>query len=60
MKTLEQEYIVTNPFNEKMAIKALTAQLSSTIFKELINGEKYGLRLTFTIEVIEEKLTPND
>lgn len=50
---LKQEYIVTSPFNEKMAIEALQAQLSSIIFKELIDGEKQGVRLAFTVYVIE-------
>jgi len=32
MKVLKQEYTVTNLFNKKMVIEALTKQLSSTIF----------------------------
>lgn len=55
MKILKQEYIVTNPFDEEMAILALTRQLSSTIFKELIQKEKDAVKLTFTLEIIETK-----
>lgn len=40
MKVLKQEYIVTNPFDEKMAIESLSKQLSSKIFKDLIQNEK--------------------
>ena len=36
-----------------MAIEALQKQLSSTIFKELINNEKEAVKLTFLIEVID-------
>ena len=54
MKILKQEYTVTNPFDEKMAIEALTKQLSSTIFKELINNEKAGIKLTFSLEILDE------
>lgn len=50
---LKQEYLVTNPFDEKMAIEALKAQLSSLIFKELINGEKDALKIAFTISVTD-------
>jgi len=53
MKILKQEYTITNPFDEKMAIQALQKQLSSTIFKELINNEKEAVKLTFLIEVID-------
>ena len=53
---LKQEYRITNPFNVEMAIKALQSQLSDTVFKELINNEKEEIKLTFTIEVIEEVL----
>jgi len=53
LEILRQEYLVSNPFDEKMAIEALKAQLSSLIFKELIDGEKKALKITFTIEVEE-------
>jgi len=54
MTILKQEYIVTNPFDEKMAIEALEKQLSSTIFKELINNEKEAVKVTFSIEILEK------
>ena len=54
MNILKQEYTIKNPFDEKMAIKALQAQLSSTIFKELINNEKDAIKLTFLIEVADD------
>lgn len=47
---LVQEHIITNPFNEKMMIAAFHAELSSAIFKELIQSEKDGLKVTLTIE----------
>ena len=61
MKILKQEYIATNPFNEQMVLNSLQSQLASLIFKELINGEKEGIRLTFTLEVIEpdDTVEPN-
>ena len=55
MNILKQEYIVTNAFNEQMAIEALKAQLSSTIFKELIQNENDAIKLTFSMEIIESK-----
>ncbi len=54
MKILKQEYIVTNPFDEKMAIEALAKQLSSKIFTDLIQNEKAGIKLTFLLETIDE------
>lgn len=54
MKILKQEYTVSNSFDEKMAIEALTKQLSSTIFSELINNEKAGIKLTFSLEILDE------
>lgn len=51
---LKQEYTITNSFDESMAIKALQQQLSSTIFKELINNEKDAVKVTFLIEVVDE------
>ena len=51
---LKQTYEVTSPFNEQMAIKSLQEQLSSLIFEKLINEEKYGLKLTFTVELLSE------
>jgi hypothetical protein len=53
MNILKQEYTITNPFDEKMCIEALQKQLSSTIFKELINNEKESIKVTFLIEVSE-------
>ena len=53
-KILKQEYIITNQFDENMAILALTKQLSDTIFKELINNEKAAIKLTFSIEIQDE------
>lgn len=55
MRILKQEYTITNPFDEEMAITALTKQLSSTIFTELIQNEKDAVKLTFTLEIIEDK-----
>jgi len=55
MNILKQEYIVTNPFNEDLAIESLKKQLSSTIFRELINNEKEAIKLTFLIEVLEKE-----
>ena len=54
MKILKQEYTVTNPFDEKMAIEALAKQLSSKIFTDLIQNEKAGIKLTFLLETIDE------
>jgi hypothetical protein len=51
---LKQEYFVTNPFDENMALEALKSQLSSVIFKELINNEKEAIIVTFTISVVGE------
>jgi hypothetical protein len=50
---LKQEYKITNQFDEQMAIESLKSQLSSAIFKELINNEKQSITLTFTLDVIE-------
>lgn len=55
-KILKQEYIVTNPFNEDMCLESLTRQLKSRIFRDLIQNEKYGIRLTFTLETIDKDL----
>lgn len=52
-RIVKQEYIVTNPFDEKLAIEALYAQLRSQIFSDLINGEKAGIKLVFTLETVE-------
>ena len=52
-RIVNQEYIVTNPFDEKLAIEALHAQLKSQIFSDLINGQKAGIKLVFTLETIE-------
>lgn len=54
-RIFEQVNIVTNPFNEKMMLESFKSQLSSTIFKEVINDEKYGLKVTFTVDVIESE-----
>jgi hypothetical protein len=53
MKILKQEYTITNPFDESMAIEALSKQLSSMIFQNLIRNEKDAIKLTFTLEVVE-------
>jgi hypothetical protein len=53
-RVVNQEFIVTSPLNEKLSLLALQAELGSAIFKELINSEKYGLRLRFTVDVIEK------
>ena len=58
MNLLKQEYTITNPFNEKMAIEALQKQLSSIIFKELINNEKGAIKLIFLIEMDDNKRCP--
>ena len=58
MNILKQEYTITNPFNEKMAIEALQKQLSSIIFKELINNEKGAIKLIFLIEMDDNKRCP--
>ena len=55
MKILKQEYTITSPFDEKMAMEALQKQLSSVIFKELINNEKEAIKLTFLMEIIDGK-----
>ena len=54
MKIVHQEYIVTSPWDEKLALEALKAQLSSKIFDDLINQEKAGIKLTFLLETIDE------
>jgi hypothetical protein len=51
---LKQEYEITSSFNEQMAIESLKEQLGSLIFSKLINEEKYGLKLTFTVELLPE------
>jgi len=53
-KILEQKYEVRNGFDDKQCITAIESQLSSKIFKELINGEKDSLTLKFEIYVNEE------
>lgn len=55
---LKQEYIVTSSFDEDMAISALVSQLKSRIFKDLIKREKFGIKLTFTLETIDSEPTP--
>lgn len=52
-KILKQQYDITNPFDEQMAILALKEQVSSTVFKELIQKEKEKITITFLIEVSE-------
>lgn len=62
MKTtqiLKQSYSVANGFDESLCINSLKSQLSDKIFKELINGEKHSLTLTFTIDVNEDD-TPEE
>lgn len=54
MNLVKQEYIVTSPYNEKMMLDALKAQVSSQIFRDLINGEKAGIKVTFLVETVEE------
>jgi hypothetical protein len=54
MKILKQEYEITSPFDETMTIEALKAQLSSTIFRELIQKEKAAIKLIFTMEIIDK------
>ena len=54
MNLVKQEYIVTSPANEKLMLAALKSQVSSQIFRDLINGEKAGLKVTFLVETIEE------
>lgn len=55
MEILNQTHIVTSPFNEKLFITALKAELSDVIFKELINKEKEAIKLTITMEIIESE-----
>jgi hypothetical protein len=47
-----QESIITSKFNETLLLDGLKSQLSSHIFRELIDGEKYGLKVTITFDVI--------
>ena len=54
-RILKQEYIITSPFDEKMAIEGISSQLSSQIFDDLIQNEKFGIKLTFTLETIDEE-----
>lgn len=49
----KQENIVTSPFNQEMMLEGFKKQLSSDVLNELIIGEKYGLRITLTIDLIE-------
>lgn len=58
-KLIQQEYVVTSPLNKELMLEAFHAQLSSTIFRELINNEKPGLKVTFTVEEIEAPDTLN-
>ena len=53
MRIFRQEYLITSPFDEKMAFEGLRSQLSSRIFWELVNEEKGGIKLVFTLEVLE-------
>ncbi len=54
MNLVKQEYIVTSPYNEELMLEALQRQVSSQIFRDLINGEKAGIKVTFLVETIEE------
>jgi hypothetical protein len=36
-------------------LESFKSQLSSAIFKELINGEKYGVKVTFSVDLIESE-----
>jgi len=60
MNILKQEYIITSPFSEKLALEGLRAQLASVIFDELIQREKSGIKLTFFIEVMDTATRPPD
>ena len=55
MRVLKQEYTVTNSFDEKMALDALSKQLTSKIFTDLIQREKAGIKLTFLLETIDNE-----
>jgi hypothetical protein len=46
---------ITSPFNERVFMDGLRGELSSAIFKELINGEKYGIKVRITMDVIKEQ-----
>lgn len=50
----EQSRVITSPFNEKIFLKGLKSELASKIFKELINEEKHGIKITVTMDVIED------
>jgi len=54
-RIFKQETVVTSPLSEQLMMKGFKSQLSSAIFKELINGEKFGLKVTFTVDVIEQE-----
>jgi hypothetical protein len=56
---LKQTYEVTNNFDDKACIIAMQSILSDKIFKELINGEKHSLTVTFAIAVNEEEKQPD-
>jgi hypothetical protein len=57
-RILKQVYEVSNSFDDKAVIIALQSQLGDKIFKELINGEKHSLTVTFTIDVNEKEEEP--
>ena len=50
---LKQGYTVTNKFNFEMFLESIKSQVSSKIFDELIQKEKHGLEIIFTVNLIE-------
>jgi len=50
---LKQEYIVTNPHTKDATLDSISSELSSKIFADLINAEKYGIKIVVTMQTIE-------
>ena len=50
---LKQTHIVTGQHNKDMMYEALHKQVEDRIFKDLINGELCGVKVTFIIETLE-------
>jgi len=60
-RKLQQEYLITNEFDKKMAYTGLKTQLESQIFTDLINyidKQNWGIKVIFIIETLEDE--PNE
>lgn len=54
-RVYNQKRIIDSNFNNELFLVGLKSELGDVIFKELINDEKFGVKITITMDVLETR-----